>query len=115
MLFGLTESADKYKHLFLDATLRQYGSILRGLERAVACLHEFNFHFILLQGISPGAVCCFVRQQCFGAVVSDFDPLRIKRAWGERPVFGKIRYMNSKGCKRKFDVERYIHTWAGKR
>ena len=36
------------------------------------------------------------------------------RAWGERPVFGKIRYMNSKGCKRKFDVERYIHTWAGK-
>lgn len=30
------------------------------------------------------------------------------RAWGERPVFGKIRYMNEKGCRRKFDVERYI-------
>ena len=29
------------------------------------------------------------------------------RAWGERPVFGKIRYMNEKGCRRKFDVERY--------
>ncbi len=30
------------------------------------------------------------------------------RAWGERPVFGKIRYMNDKGCRRKFDVEAYI-------
>jgi deoxyribodipyrimidine photo-lyase len=30
------------------------------------------------------------------------------RAWGEREVFGKIRYMNYNGCKRKFDVEKYI-------
>lgn len=30
------------------------------------------------------------------------------RAWGERPVFGKIRYMNYNGCKRKFDVDAYI-------
>ena len=30
------------------------------------------------------------------------------RPWSERPVFGKIRYMNTSGCKRKFDVDRYI-------
>lgn len=30
------------------------------------------------------------------------------RAWAERPVFGKVRYMNYNGCKRKFDVEKYI-------
>jgi deoxyribodipyrimidine photo-lyase len=30
------------------------------------------------------------------------------RAWGERPVFGKIRYMNYQGCSRKFDVAQYI-------
>lgn len=30
------------------------------------------------------------------------------RAWTERPVFGKIRYMNYNGCKRKFDVKKYI-------
>ena len=30
------------------------------------------------------------------------------RAWGTRPVFGKIRYMNHSGCKRKFNVEAYI-------
>ncbi|KAJ8632248.1 hypothetical protein MRB53_025584 [Persea americana] len=30
------------------------------------------------------------------------------QGWKERPVFGKIRYMNYAGCKRKFDVEGYI-------
>lgn len=30
------------------------------------------------------------------------------RAWAERPVFGKIRYMNYNGAKRKFDVDKYI-------
>jgi deoxyribodipyrimidine photo-lyase len=29
------------------------------------------------------------------------------RAWGERPVFGKIRYMSYNGCKSKFDVRAY--------
>jgi deoxyribodipyrimidine photo-lyase len=30
------------------------------------------------------------------------------RAWFERDVFGKIRYMNYNGCKSKFDVAQYI-------
>lgn len=30
------------------------------------------------------------------------------RPWKEREVFGTIRYMNYKGCKRKFDVDAYI-------
>lgn len=30
------------------------------------------------------------------------------RAWSERPVFGKVRYMNANGLKRKFDIERYV-------
>jgi deoxyribodipyrimidine photo-lyase len=33
------------------------------------------------------------------------------RAWGERPVFGKIRYMSYDGCKRKFDVDMYMRKW----
>lgn len=36
------------------------------------------------------------------------------RAWGTRPVFGKIRYMNYNGCKRKFDVTKYINRFAAK-
>ncbi|KAF2298976.1 hypothetical protein GH714_029483 [Hevea brasiliensis] len=30
------------------------------------------------------------------------------QGWKERQVFGKIRYMNYAGCKRKFDVDGYI-------
>mgnify|MGYP006292259755 CR=1 FL=1 len=30
------------------------------------------------------------------------------RAWKERSIFGKVRYMNDKGLKRKFDIEKYV-------
>jgi len=30
------------------------------------------------------------------------------RAWPERPVFGKTRYMNAAGLKRKFNIEGYV-------
>ncbi len=30
------------------------------------------------------------------------------RAWSERPVFGKIRYMNAAGLRRKFDAGAYV-------
>ena len=33
------------------------------------------------------------------------------RAWGERKVFGKIRYMSYNGCKSKFDVKAYIKNY----
>lgn len=34
------------------------------------------------------------------------------RPWIERKIFGKIRYMNFNGCKRKFDVAKYIEQVA---
>ncbi|MCF7924401.1 MAG: deoxyribodipyrimidine photolyase [Candidatus Izimaplasma sp.] len=30
------------------------------------------------------------------------------RAWFERDIFGKLRYMNSNGLKRKFNIEKYV-------
>jgi deoxyribodipyrimidine photo-lyase len=30
------------------------------------------------------------------------------RPWGERPIFGNVRYMNDKGLRRKFDVDGYV-------
>jgi deoxyribodipyrimidine photo-lyase len=30
------------------------------------------------------------------------------RAWTERPIFGKLRYMNANGLKRKFKIEAYV-------
>lgn len=32
------------------------------------------------------------------------------RAWFDRPIFGKVRYMNFNGAKKKFDVEKYIES-----
>jgi len=34
------------------------------------------------------------------------------RPWSERPVFGKIRFMNLAGCRRKFRVDRYVERMA---
>ncbi len=41
---------------------------------------------------------------CFG---------RHDRAWTERPVFGKVRYMNANGLHRKFDIQAYVERWLG--
>jgi deoxyribodipyrimidine photo-lyase len=30
------------------------------------------------------------------------------RPWGERPIFGNVRYMNDKGLRRKFDMDGYV-------
>lgn len=35
------------------------------------------------------------------------------RAWNQHPVYGKIRYMNESGCRRKFDIKKYINRFAG--
>lgn len=36
------------------------------------------------------------------------------QGWGERAIFGKIRFMNYQGCKRKFDVNAYVARYGGK-
>lgn len=36
------------------------------------------------------------------------------QGWKERDVFGKIRYMNYEGCKRKFDIKAFIARYGGK-
>ena len=33
--------------------------------------------------------------------------------WAERAIFGKIRFMNYAGCKRKFDIKAYVARWGG--
>lgn len=34
------------------------------------------------------------------------------RAWKERVIFEKLRYMSYEGCKRKFNVKEYIAKYA---
>ena len=35
------------------------------------------------------------------------------QGWGERAIFGKIRFMNYEGCKRKFDIKAFIARYGG--
>lgn len=34
------------------------------------------------------------------------------RAWFEREIYGKVRYMNYNGCKRKIDTQKYINQYT---
>ncbi len=34
------------------------------------------------------------------------------RPWGERPVFGTVRYMNDRGLRRKFDIDTWARGWS---
>jgi deoxyribodipyrimidine photo-lyase len=66
---------------FLGATWRQYDFMLRGLEEVGETLDRSGIPFYLLKGDPPAELDRFVRQHGIGTVVSDFDPLRIKRTW----------------------------------
>ncbi len=54
-----------------------------------------NYYF--LDGLTPNGYCGVA--WCFG---------KHDRAWTERPIFGKLRYMNANGLKRKFNIDKYV-------
>lgn len=54
-----------------------------------------NYYF--LDGNSPNGFTGVA--WCFG---------KHDRAWASRPIFGKLRYMNSNGLRRKFDIDLYV-------
>ncbi len=71
---------------FLEATIRQYGFMLRGLSEVAAALTERQIPFHLLRGDPKTEIPKFVSRQKVAALITDFDPLRIKRAWKEAVV-----------------------------
>ena len=66
---------------FLDATLRQYDFMLRGLEQVDRSLARYQIPFILLMGSPKEEIISFVTKHRVGAIVTDFSPLRIHRNW----------------------------------
>jgi deoxyribodipyrimidine photo-lyase len=66
---------------FLDATMRQYVFMLKGLQAVERDLKAKNIHFYLRPGPPEVEIPRFVQEQRVGVLVTDFDPLRIKRAW----------------------------------
>jgi deoxyribodipyrimidine photo-lyase len=64
---------------FLEATIRQYGFMLQGLQQVAAELQKKNIPFYLLSGNPGEEIPKFVKN--YGGLVTDFDPLKIKRIW----------------------------------
>ena len=66
-------------------------------EKALEVALYFNDHYSLDGNDANGNV------GCMWSICGVHD-----QGWAEREIFGKIRYMNFNGCKRKFDVDEYI-------
>lgn len=66
---------------FLGATGRQYAFMLDGLQQVEIDLESIGIPFHLVEGDPARALPAFVRLWKAGAVVCDFDPLRVKRRW----------------------------------
>jgi deoxyribodipyrimidine photo-lyase len=68
---------------FSGATLRQYGFMLAGLREVEQSLRKKNIPFFLLRGKPDQEIPSFLKRIDAGTLVTDFDPLRIKRRWKE--------------------------------
>lgn len=66
---------------FLEATIRQYGFMLKGLVEIESELLKFNIPFFLLNGKPEEQIPLFLNSNNASILVSDFDPLNIKRIW----------------------------------
>ncbi|MBM4289778.1 MAG: hypothetical protein FJ121_06490 [Deltaproteobacteria bacterium] len=93
LLFAQEEEALKQKEplavvfclvpQFLGATFRQYAFMIQGLAEVEQNLAEKNIPFYLLCGSPEVELVEFVRKYGAGCLVTDFDPLRLKRVWKE--------------------------------
>ena len=68
---------------FLSATMRQYAFMLDGLREVQGALREKNIPFHLVSGSPAKMIPRFVNEHRLGLLVTDFDPLRVKRRWKE--------------------------------
>jgi deoxyribodipyrimidine photo-lyase len=71
---------------FLGATIRQYGFMLKGLRGVEKKLAEADIPFFLLTGTPGEELEHFLESRAGAALVTDFNPLRIKRVWNRRVV-----------------------------
>ena len=72
-------------------------------EKALETALYLNDHYSLDGADSNGYV------GCMWSIVGIHD-----QGWAERPIFGKIRFMNFNGCKRKFDIAQFAAKYGAK-
>jgi deoxyribodipyrimidine photo-lyase len=75
---------------FLEATIRQYGFMIKGLKKLNQELARYNIPFYMLFGKPEEEIPKFIKKYNASILVSDFDPLRIKRTW-KKEIAKKIQ------------------------
>ncbi len=66
---------------FLNAALRQYAFMIKGLQLVEAKLKERNIPFYLLIGKPESEIPKFCFKNNISHLITDFDPLKIKQTW----------------------------------
>lgn len=69
---------------FLSAGIRQYGFMLSGLQETERYLQEKQIPFFLLKDIPARTLPRFVSQHRVSVIVTDFDPLLVKKEWKKK-------------------------------
>lgn len=67
----------------LNATIRQYGFMIKGLQEVNKNLKKKNIPFFLLTGFPEKEIPRFINRYKIGTMVADFNPLRISQTWKE--------------------------------
>lgn len=90
LLFAQKSALDKKRPLavvfnlipqFLEAGFRQYAFMLKGLEKTEKDLSKHNIPFFITMGEPSSEIPKFLDDVNASMLISDFDPLRIKREW----------------------------------
>lgn len=68
---------------FLTATIRQYGFMMKGLQEVETALERKNIPFVLSAGSPEEEIPRIMRYIRAACLITDFDPLRIKKRWKE--------------------------------
>jgi len=80
---------------FLGATRRHYDFMLVGLKEVETRLSKLGIPFFLLRGDPGKTVIDLLNEIDASYLVTDFDPLRIKRQW--RRNVGGVRHHHGRG------------------
>ena len=68
---------------FLEATIRQFQFMLRGLSECEGALNSVGIPFFLLTGHPTATVPTFVKEVKPALLITDYSPLRVGRDWKE--------------------------------
>jgi deoxyribodipyrimidine photo-lyase len=66
---------------FSESAIRQYDFMLKGLEEIEKELNNYNIPFFLLSDDPAKVIPEFIKKNDVSIIVTDFDPLKIKRKW----------------------------------